>query len=179
MSYLNRAYGSYKRELQRIFLTYRKDSGQDEYYTALYYNAMPADLIRWQDKHSQNIRAILSDEKSEEIIFHIEELLDLRKEIAAAPVIKPMKETEGKKKQITAIKEHIFAKIARLNKVYERAISLLEIFGGLNVHCNAHLVTNSYGTKFIRVFYYLDGKLTPLDTILAAYGEHKRRKSLN
>lgn len=44
-------------------------------------------------------------------------------------------------------------------------MEIYEVFGSLPVSMNWHYVTNQFGTSFIRVFYYMAGKLTPLSMI--------------
>jgi hypothetical protein len=44
------------------------------------------------------------------------------------------------------------------------------------VSVTPHHVTNQFGTSFIRCFYYLDGKMTPLNIIMAAAGQLEREK---
>jgi hypothetical protein len=59
---------------------------------------------------------------------------------------------------------------------YARGLELHEIFGNLRVSANVHMVRNQHGTTFIRAFYYMDGKLTPLNMILAVAQEIQRRE---
>jgi hypothetical protein len=59
---------------------------------------------------------------------------------------------------------------------YNRAIDLGRLFNYLPVSVTPHYVTNQYNTSFIRCFYYLNGKMTPLNIIMAAAGQLEREK---
>ena len=50
---------------------------------------------------------------------------------------------------------------------YIYGLKLAKIFGDLPVTMNVHYVTNQFGATFPRAFYYMAGKLTKLNIILA------------
>ena len=63
----------------------------------------------------------------------------------------------------------------RLQVRYLEAIDLCELVGDegfrmKGLSANSHYVTNEHGTTFLRTFYYLQGKLTPLRF------DHRRRQ---
>jgi hypothetical protein len=66
--------------------------------------------------------------------------------------------------------------MAKAKADYAHGISLMEEFGHMNVYANVHSVVNQYGTRFNRAFYYMDGKLTKLNTIICVYEVMQRRR---
>ena len=59
---------------------------------------------------------------------------------------------------------------------FERALKLNELFGGLPVHANVHMVHMSNGTSYVRAFYYLNDEITPLQVIIVAAQAIKREQ---
>jgi hypothetical protein len=103
-------------------------------------------------------------------------LIDLRAGIKGAeiahiePANKPLKELKAR------VEKSVAALMDQRKAQFINAVELGEIFGNLPVSLNAHYVHGHKGAVFIRTFYYVNGKLTPLNLILAALEEIQRRK---
>lgn len=96
----------------------------------------------------------------------VAQLIELREEIKAAPILPVIKdETKAK---IERVRETLIELIERRQGQFLEAVEIGHEFGGLPVTVNAHWVTHEKGTRFLRHFFYLNGKLTALVVILAA-----------
>ena len=96
----------------------------------------------------------------------VAELIKLREEIKATEVVKVETKVD-ELKEVRAKVEKSLAETMDLRKAQViEGFKLVEIFKGLPVSINAHYVTNQFGSTFIRHFYYMNGKLTPLSVIL-------------
>jgi hypothetical protein len=104
----------------------------------------------------------------------IRDLIALRADIKAAP-INPVERKDNE--AVVAVRAQIEDILALRKAQYGRALELGEIFGGLPVSVNWHYVQNQFGTIFPRCFFYLAGKLTPLNVLVAASQELERRKA--
>lgn len=136
---------------------------------AAYFNAiylakaeLPFYLHEVRPRHIAEIEAKIGKGEA------VEELVALRAMIAAAEVVKIERVKNPVAERVERKIEEIMA--AR-REGYERGIRLGELLGGLPVHANTHWVVNQYGHQFLRTFYYLAGKLTALQVIVAAYDE--------
>ncbi|QAY01273.1 hypothetical protein ZPAH1_orf00258 [Aeromonas phage ZPAH1] len=78
-----------------------------------------------------------------------------------------------------AIKESIMDIMKRRGEQYNRCLHLDEVFGSMCVTANVHIVHGHKGTVFLRAFYYVLGRLTPLSVIIAAMEESARREKAN
>jgi hypothetical protein len=105
----------------------------------------------------------------------VQQLIDLRAAVKAAPVTPPQKDAEVA--AVEAAQKSVLDLIKTRQAQYENAVALGELFGGLPVTMNWHYVQNQYNTIFPRCFFYLDGKLTPLNVLVAASQELERRKA--
>lgn len=157
---LNRAHELCRKDIQDLVLNIERDA-RTEAQNTVYWNL--ADLHVWKPKHSELVLATFPE--AEQTVRLIEELVALRAAIKAAPVVKaernPMAERE-------AVVTKSVRDLMELRKAqYARGLALHDIFGGLPVHANVHMVTNQHGTTFLRAFYYMNGELTPLNMILA------------
>jgi len=113
----------------------------------------------------------LSHEFSEQVEV-IVRIVELRQAIKDAEINKPEPKTDAKKEAVlTSIKEMLEKRKAS----YLRGVDLAEMFNGLQVSVSAHYVTNEQGTTFIRHFFYLFGKLTALNTIIAVAEKHNEK----
>lgn len=132
------------------------------------YWGLPSGLHQWREKHS-----ILFSDRFSSQVKEIEDLVELRESIKNTDVIPPVKinspEDKKEKEVLKSIEEIMETKKIQFLEGYK----LAEIMGGLNVYVNSHYVINSYGTQFIRNFFYLNGKLTSLNTICAISCKHK------
>lgn len=168
---LNYAYEICRDELISIVNVKDKTEEQHDAYWSI-----PFELYQWKDKHAEIMRNVAPRETCDAVIEQVEFLIELRNTIKVTPIIKIENKNAEMKCEVERIQEDIVKKMERLGKVYDNCLNLLDLFDGLPVTANVHVVTNQYGTTFPRVFYFLDGKLTPLNLIIAAYQEHQRKK---
>ena len=122
----------------------------------------PNDLHQVRDRHIDNLFTIIG------VAQEVRTLVMLRETIKNAEIIPPApksnREEEITRKTLEQLRE------MRLQQ-FEHGCDLHDIFGRLPVTASWHWVTNEYGTTFQRVFYYMDGKLTPLSIIIAILEE--------
>jgi hypothetical protein len=124
------------------------------------YYAIPFDLHQIRKKHFR-----LFDEA------HHAELTDLmtfRVLLKELEVVKPAPKTDRITAKQAEVTETVVDLIERRMAQYHEAVELGRLFGGLPVSVTPHQVTNGHNTTFTRCFYYLAGKFTPLQVILAA-----------
>lgn len=128
---------------------------------------LPFDLHQIRERHLVRLNA--------ERAAKVRTLIELREAIKGAeiakiePADKPLKELKAKvEKSLAELMEHRKAQ-------YLEAVELAEIFGSNPVSISTHWVHGHKGAVFLRTFYYWDGKLTPLNLILAALQEAERR----
>ena len=124
------------------------------------YYAIPFDLHQIREKHFR-----LFDEA------HHAELTDLmtfRVLLKELEVVKPAPKTDRITAKQAEVTETVVDLIERRMAQYHEAVELGRLFGGLPVSVTPHQVTNGHNTTFTRCFYYLAGKFTPLQVILAA-----------
>lgn len=121
-------------------------------------NELPFQLNHVREKHAP----IFADRWAE-----VQELVALREAIKAAP-IQPSSKVETVATQIERrVTESLQSLMERRKAQFIEGCELHDIFKGLPVSINAHWVYNPKGADFIRRFYYMNGKLTPLAIIIA------------
>lgn len=136
-----------------------------------YYYDLPHYPHQWNEGWSK----VMSEYFPEEV-REVEALVEMRNDIKNTPIDpKPEPKNKAEKKIVESIK----VIMERNKKNYIRGLELHEHFGTLNVYVNAHLVTNAYGTTFLRHFFYMDGKLTALNVILAVLQTIKDKEKEN
>ena len=86
------------------------------------------------------------------------ELRDLREAVKLAPVVKQPTKNEKAAKVYQSAIDRV--------KQYEHMVEVADMFKGLPVSATPHSVYRD-GKWFTRVFFYFNGKLTPLTTIMA------------
>lgn len=158
---INRAYDLHKCAIRDGLLADRTIANWNDLYWGI-----PDYPHNWKPRHSEAFAA-WADE-----VAAIEKLVDLRAAVKAAPIVPPAPNAE--KARVEAITTSIRDLLTRRGEQYNRALRLAEVFGGLPVTANVHLVTNEHGTTFLRAFYYLAGEFTPLNVILAAADKLER-----
>jgi hypothetical protein len=122
----------------------------------------PLDLHNVRDRHIDNLFTIIG------VAQEVRTLTMLREAIKNAEIIPPAQKNDREEQIARKTLEQL--REMRLEQ-FERGCDLHEIFGHLPVTASWHWVTNQYGTTFERVFYYMDGKLTPLGMIIAILEE--------
>lgn len=128
---------------------------------------VPFDLHQVRDRHADAFGTRWD---------RIQELRNMREQARAAEVVPPAKGDAPLKELEARVTESLEQLMARRKEQFIRGCELHDIFGGLPVSVNAHWVVNQFGTGFIRRFYYMDGKLTPLNMILAIMDTKAREK---
>lgn len=120
------------------------------------------DLHNWKAKHSAAVLAVYPQVTSE--VAQIEALVELRAAIKSAEIVKVERKADAR---VEAIQGSIRALMEKRQAQYARGLELHDLFGRLPVYANVHMVTNAHGTTFMRAFYFMYDKLTPLNVILA------------
>ena len=164
---LNRAYEDLSKEIRNIYRLIPHELRGADWNELIW--MIPHNLFQWKNKHSQahvHYGIPIYTEK-------IDRLVELRNAVKESAITPPIKSEEKivKNRVLKSIEEIMEAKKVQFLEGYE----LTEIFGGARVFVNSHYVTNQYGTTFVRNFFYLHGKLTSLNMILAIVGKHKEQ----
>jgi len=122
---------------------------------------LPFDLHNLRDRHIAKARE-LNDDIANRMVF----LVETRAAVKAEPIqrVEPKAPSAYQVRAEKALAELIEKRKAQ----YLEAVELGRVFEGLPVSANTHWVINQYGTGFLRTYYYLNGKLTPLGVIIAA-----------
>lgn len=119
-------------------------------------------LQHWKEKHSQMFALYPV------YVEKIAQLVSLRSATKLAPVTPiETKMDNSYHKESEKIQEAVSSLLSKKNKQYIEGVQLAEMFNGLSVSVKAHRVSNARGTEFTRHFYYLEGKLTALNLIVA------------
>jgi len=164
---LNRAHEACCQDIQNLVLVIDRDA-RTEAHNNVYWGL--ADLHVWKPKHSALVLGTFPE--AEPTVRVIEQLVDLRAVIKAAPVVKAERNPNAERE--AAVTKSV-REIMELRKAqYAHGLKLHDLFEGLPVHANVHVVTNQHGTTFLRAFYYMAGVLTPLNVILAVLQEKAR-----
>ena len=132
------------------------------------YYAIPFDLHQIRDKHFR-----LFDEAHH---ADLTDLITFRVLLKELEVVKPAPKSDRITAKQAEVTETVVDLIERRMAQYHEAVELGRLFGGLPVSVTPHQVTNGYNTTFTRCFYYLDGKFTPLQVIMAAADKLAREK---
>lgn len=179
---LNRVWDSIERELKDACLAARTpdDGTNSGFKMSPEVNAVYWDFADYphlfKAKHIELVRAAFGD-RFDALMDFAAEVVALRAAIKAAPIVPPVKDEA--KVIADRIVESIRERMDRLQVRYLEAIDLTTVFENgfvmKGLSANSHYVTNEHGTTFLRTFFYLNGKLTPLNLIIAAAQEAKRR----
>lgn len=133
-------------------------------------NDLPFDLHQVRDSHIEII-AKWGDEAQT-----VRDLIALRAAIKAAPTApapaKPEIEVRAQ-----AVRKSIIEEMEARKAQFVEGLEITRMFNGLPVSVNAHWVHGHKGAQFIRHFFYLRGKLTPLNMILAIAEAHEAEKA--
>ena len=139
------------------------DKNNNNLFESLYY--CPHNITGFNQKKIELFKPHFPEETEK-----IEALIAIRKSIKETEIKPIEKETPAEVKVLKTIKE-----IMETRKVsFIKGLELVNIFGKLNVSTNVHQVINQHGTVFPRCFFYLNGQMTALSTILAIAEETKK-----
>lgn len=164
---LGRAYEILTQEIQDLYLAIpraERTEAQDNVYWGL-----ANYLNNWKPKHTSLVLNVFP--QAEIFTSQIETLAELRKTIKSAEIVKVERIANPK---IATVTKTIHDMVALRKEQFQTGMKLCEVFGNLPVSINWHYVTNQHGTSFIRVFYFMANKLTPLNMILAILEEQER-----
>lgn len=168
---LARAFDIVGRSIRDALLADRSIGGSEQAWKDLYYD-LPHNLHAFSDK----VAARYVDRFPAEVETALR-LRSIREAVKVAPIVPPAKDET--KVLAARVVEAIAERMERLGVRFLEAIDLCEVFPEFvaikGLSANSHYVTNEHGTTFLRTFYYLYGKLTPLNLILAAAEEAGRR----
>jgi hypothetical protein len=128
----------------------------------------PFDLHQIRDRHFAMFK--------EEHHVALRELVSLRAIFKFIEVVKPAPKNDAVERKAAEVTNEVKNLFETRMAQYNRAIDLGRLFNYLPVSVTPHHVTNQFGTSFIRCFYYLNGKMTPLNIIMAAAGQLEREK---
>ena len=136
------------------------------------YWAMPHNLFGYRpSRMAGRILGVLPE--STNLVAELLDLYNLRESIKGAPIV-PVAKTIDQREVL------VHSTIAeRMNNYHQRfveSVELSQIFCGLNVVARPHWVVNEHGTRFIRTFFYLHGKLASLNMICAVAQEYEAKK---
>lgn len=167
LRYLNLAFEVLRKKVNHDLLN-RRDAGtiSDDDMQPLYW-LLPYDLHQFNEK--KHIHPFNGDYA--EIFEEMKYLKELRNTIKDAPierVVSPEKEYKEKAEKIEKSLKELFE---HAMQEYDRALRLAEIFGRVPVSVTPHYVHRD-GGRFVRYFYFVNGKLTALNTIIAAMQTH-------
>ena len=164
---LNRAYDAVREEISNFMLRVPREE-RDNTWNKLYWE-LPFNLYQWKAKHND---AFLG-EGFEKEVKEIKGLIEYREAIKSTEVVPPFKAESLEQKKREEVESYLDALQRRYDENFITGIELADVFGGLDVTVNGHWVTNQHGTVFTRHFFYLFGKLTALNTIIAVAQQHE------
>lgn len=154
-------YSQVRDEIQDIILN-TEGYRDNKHLNDLYWD-IPSYLHLWKAKHTK-----MFSEISEELVSKIEYLVAVRSEFKVKEVVKLEKADSEVTEMHSRVVKSVTELIEQRKAQYNHAIDLKEIFGDMGVSVTPHYVRNQHGTSFIRCFFFLNGKLTPLSVIMAA-----------
>lgn len=102
------------------------------------------------------------------------DLIELRKAIKAAEIVKH--ERPANEAKVEAVRKSILEEMEFRKAQFVEGMEVARHFKGLPVSVNAHMVYGHKGARFIRHFFYLRGKLTALNMIMAIADAYEREQ---
>jgi len=159
LSDVSRAYEMLRSQIQFMCLEIphaERTQPQDDVYWGL------PDLHNWKQKHAELVMQVFP--QAVDILGQIEDMAKLRAAIKGAEIVKAERTTSARAEAIVkSIRQIMDERKAQ----YARGLKVWDMFNGLPVSVNVHLVVNQHGTEFLRAFYFMAGVMTPLNVILA------------
>lgn len=165
---INRVYGLVQNQVQDTILKSRNGGSFDEATDEDYWK-LCVDLHHVKEHHFE-----IASKYSQNFEI-VRDLLALRSAVKESEIVKIERDNKFEKKAEEVRKEIEKIAIDRKEQ-YLKGIELANLFGGLPVHVNSHLVYGHKGSIFVRNFYYYNGKLTPLNVILAIAEKYEEEK---
>ena len=134
------------------------DKNWQAYVGVLNAHELPHTLNQVKDIHFERVAGIPA-------FAPVRDLIALRAAINVAEIIPVERHPHAEKAE--AVHRSIIEEMERRKTQHVDGLDMADRLGGLPVRVNAHMVTNDKGRTFVRHFFYLSGKLTPLNTIIA------------
>lgn len=131
------------------------------------YDVLPFDLHQVRDRHFEAVAEF-------PVFIQVRDLIALRAEIKAAPIVEKVADVQAER--VETIRRTIVEEIEMRKAQFVEGMEVARLFNGLPVSVNAHLVHGHKGAVFVRHFFYLRGKLTPLNMILGIADAFMREK---
>lgn len=172
LSEISRAYeclksSSYEASIMSYLLDHKKDFAPEKF-EELYWGT--PDLHNWREKHTE-----LYAELFPKHVSLIKELVEFRNVVKNAE-IQMHDKVDEKALRRKAIMKDIKAMIEKRKTDFIEGVEMAHRFGGLQVTATAHLVYGHKGTTFVRTFWYLNGKFTALNVIIAVQEKYEADK---
>lgn len=156
---LNRAYSRARDAATGAMLAAKVDTVSPDYWE------LPFDLHNVRDRHVAILEVWTPGHA-------VADMVAMRAEIKAATIAAPVvNETAAK---VETVRRSIVEEMERRKAQFVQGLDMADRFGGLSVSVNAHWVHGHKGAVFLRHFFYLFGRLTPLNTIIAIADERER-----
>jgi hypothetical protein len=162
---LNRGYASIHDELMSAILAARTPETEKQNHAD--YWDIPSDLHHVRDRHFE-VAARYSPN-----FAVVRDLIFLRAAIKGAEISQPPVKPEIELRA-EAVRRSVVEELERRRAQFVEGLAVARLFGGLPVSVSAHIVHGHKGAVFVRHFFYLRGKLTPLNTILAVADAFER-----
>ena len=169
LDYLNRAYSTV-RESAHLEQIKAAPSFDDQAARAAHFaaNDLPFDLHQVRDRHVDILIAWGAP------LVEVRAMIDLRAAIKSAEIAAPV--VNERKEKVETVRRTIVEEMQRRQAQYVEALDIARLFENLPVSVNAHWVHGHKGAIFLRHFFYLAGRLTPLNTIIAAAEQAQRER---
>lgn len=164
---LNAAYDIVRHQISHGYLDLRNSGVMtDDEIHELYYG-VPFGLHQWRSKHSDAYKKDFPTQ-----VERIESLVVIRNSVKETEIVKVAPKNAEYKEQVERIEKSLHEIFEARMESYERTLRIAELFKGLHVSVHPHMCYMNNGTKYVRYFYYVHGKLTALSTIMAAVQTH-------
>lgn len=124
-------------------------------------NATPFELHQVRERHA----AIIEQWAGADVARELRAAMELRSAIKAAEIVKH--DRPANEVRVEKIRKSILDTMKARQASYIEGLDVSRLLGGLHVSVNAHLVYGHKGTVFPRYFFFLNGKFTALQTIMA------------
>lgn len=138
--------------------------------TDLYY-LLPYNLCHYRTiKHGEQLIDMFP-----EMVAQMEYLFELYTTIKSADIHKVAPKICNQE-EVIRIEKTLSEIFAASKESFDRTMRLAELFKGVPVSVTPHMVWMNNGTRYVRYFYYVAGKMTALNTIIAAMETYEREQ---
>jgi hypothetical protein len=158
---VSRAYDALHDVIMTSVLDKRDNMELTDEGSSVYYWSVPAQISHYNLKKTYAFVELFP-----ETVEIIKYLIELRNEIKNALIVKVESKSKANEEKIERVERSLKEIFEKNMANYKRGLEIAKIFGGLLVHVTPHYVHRD-GGRFVRYFYFMAGKLTALNTILA------------